>query len=108
MPASRGGSLDQIQIDLIINTIAQTQGIRQFSSELEHLGRFATPLRDKFGRFTAGIPEQFAELNKVGRDLSQTLIEGFGPRFISSTGQANSALIRIGGTLSLFTAKATE
>src|SRR3972149_429050 len=76
MAPAGGGSLDQIQIDLVLNTIAQTQQLQQFTRYLEQ--------------------------------LSKTLQEGFGPRFISSMGQANSALIRIGTTLGQYGAKAVE
>src|SRR3972149_3503570 len=100
-----GGNLEQVQINLIINTIAQMQQLRLFTTELERLGE-RVQQRNPLGQFTKTTQEQFSELQRSGRDLSQTLQEGFGPRFISSTGQANSALIRIGSTFGVFSAKA--
>src|SRR3990172_10225403 len=102
-----GGNLEQVQINLIINTIAQMQQLRLFTTELERLSE-RVQQRNPLGQFTKTTQEQFSELQRSGRDLSQTLQEGFGPRFISSTGQANSALVRIGTTLSIFTTKAEE
>ena len=108
MAPAGGGSLDQIQIDLVLNTIAQTQQLQQFTRYLEQLGKTATQQRTALGQFGAGSAASWKDLNRSGKELSKTLQEGFGPRFISSMGQANSALIRIGTTLGQYGAKAVE
>ena len=107
MAAAGGSALEQIQINLIINTVAQMQQLHQFTSELERMGE-RVQQRNPLGQFTKSTQEQFSKLQRSGRELSQILQENFGPRFISSTGQANAALVRIGTTLETFSTKALK
>jgi len=95
--SAAGGGGDDIRIRILLETVAQLQGLRQTTQELERLGSQTVQMRNQLGQFTSGFANRISEeLQKTGQDLNAVLQETLNPRFISSINGINSAFVRTG------------
>lgn len=103
-----GGGGDSLRLQLVLETIAQLQGIEAASAKLRELGVTLGRARNSLGQLGESTGRTTESLKRTGAALSAMLQTGFGPRFIGSIQGVNAALISTGKILQSYAQTAFE